>query len=192
MGFAWACTSCAKLVKTRAGRMVAGDSGLGTICMDLAPSSCSIVTAALPDFSPNLFEMPMSPNLRSLLGYLIGGGVLVGLAIGVAVALIERLVDDGPIEIVISILVPYAAYLIGARAHASGVIAVIACGMYMSRKSPGVHVTASTVTDHSSMGRIDVRFEWDCVCADRTATSVCDEPDWWSESDSPAGIWGRL
>src|SRR5271168_3919097 len=70
------------------------------------------------------------------LGYLIGGGVLVGLAIGVVVAWIERLVDDGPIEIVISILVPYAAYLIGARMHASGVIAVIACGMYMSRKSP--------------------------------------------------------
>jgi Na+/H+ antiporter len=70
------------------------------------------------------------------LGYLIGGGVLVGLAIGVVVALIERLVDDGPIEIVISILVPYAAYLIGAWTHASGVIAVIACGMYMSRKSP--------------------------------------------------------
>jgi CPA1 family monovalent cation:H+ antiporter len=45
-------------------------------------------------------------------------------------------VDDGPIEIVISILVPYAAYLLADRAHASGVIAVIACSMYMSRKSP--------------------------------------------------------
>ena len=68
--------------------------------------------------------------------FLIGAGVMVGLAIGGVVALFERWVDDGPIEIVISILVPYAAYLIGDRAHASGVIAVIACGMYMSRKSP--------------------------------------------------------
>src|SRR5580692_901853 len=68
--------------------------------------------------------------------FLIGAGVMVGLAIGGVVALFERWVDDGPIEIVISILVPYAAYLIGERAHASGVIAVIACGMYMSRKSP--------------------------------------------------------
>jgi monovalent cation/hydrogen antiporter len=68
--------------------------------------------------------------------FLIGGGVLIGLAVGGVVALFERWVDDGPIEIVISILVPYAAYLTGDRAHASGVIAVIACGMYMSRKSP--------------------------------------------------------
>ena len=68
--------------------------------------------------------------------FLIGGGVLVGLAIGGVIALFEKWVDDGPIEIVISILVPYAAYLISDRAHASGVIAVIACGMYMSRKSP--------------------------------------------------------
>ena len=68
--------------------------------------------------------------------FLIGGGVFVGLAIGGPIALFEKWVDDGPIEIVISILVPYAAYLISDRAHASGVIAVIACGMYMSRKSP--------------------------------------------------------
>jgi Na+/H+ antiporter len=68
--------------------------------------------------------------------FLTGGGVLVGLAIGAVVAWFEKWVDDGPIEIVISILVPYAAYLMGDRAHVSGVIAVIACGMYMSRKSP--------------------------------------------------------
>jgi monovalent cation/hydrogen antiporter len=69
--------------------------------------------------------------------FLTGGGVLIGLAIGAAVAWFEKWVDDGPIEIVISILVPYATYLIGDRAHVSGVIAVIACSMYMSRKSPG-------------------------------------------------------
>jgi Na+/H+ antiporter len=68
--------------------------------------------------------------------FLTGGGVLIGLAIGAVVAWFEKWVDDGPIEIVISILVPYAAYLMGVRAHVSGVIAVIACGMYMSRKSP--------------------------------------------------------
>jgi Na+/H+ antiporter len=68
--------------------------------------------------------------------FLIGGGVFVGLAIGGVIALFEKWVDDGPVEIVISILVPYAAYLISDRAHASGVIAVIACGMYMSRQSP--------------------------------------------------------
>ena len=84
--------------------------------------------------------------------FLTGGGVLIGLAIGAAVAWFERWVDDGPIEIVISILVPYATYLIGDRAHVSGVIAVIACSMYMSRKSPGymspqVRLQATAVWD---------------------------------------------
>jgi CPA1 family monovalent cation:H+ antiporter len=36
---------------------------------------------------------------------------------------------------VVSLVVPYAAYLAGERAHASGVLAVVACGVYMSRKS---------------------------------------------------------
>jgi len=84
--------------------------------------------------------------------FLTGGGVLVGLAIGAVVAWFEKWVDDGPIEIVISILVPYAAYLVGARAHVSGVIAVIACGMYMSRKSseymsPQVRLQTTAVWD---------------------------------------------
>src|SRR6202041_493436 len=49
--------------------------------------------------------------------FLIGAGVMVGLAIGGVIALFEKWVDDGPIEIVISIFVPYAAYLVSDRAH---------------------------------------------------------------------------
>lgn len=68
--------------------------------------------------------------------FLTVGGVFIGLAVGALVAWFERWVDDGGIEIVISILVPYATYLLGVRLRVSGVMAVIACGMYMSRKSP--------------------------------------------------------
>ncbi len=67
--------------------------------------------------------------------FLTGGGVLIGLLVGFAVAKIEELIDDGPIEIVLSVLVPYAAYVLGEKTHVSGVMAVIACGMYMSRQS---------------------------------------------------------
>src|SRR5271156_3996210 len=84
--------------------------------------------------------------------FLIGGGVFVGLMVGALVAWFEKWVDDGGIEIVISILVPYATYLLGARMKVSGVIAVIACSMYMSRKSvtymtPAVRLQASAVWD---------------------------------------------
>jgi monovalent cation/hydrogen antiporter len=49
--------------------------------------------------------------------FLTGGGVLIGLAMGGLVAWFERWVDDGPIEIVISILVPCAASCFEALAH---------------------------------------------------------------------------
>lgn len=84
--------------------------------------------------------------------FLIGGGVFIGLMVGAIVAWFEKWVDDGGIEIVISILVPYATFLLGARMKVSGVIAVIACSMYMSRKSvtymtPGVRLQATAVWD---------------------------------------------
>ena len=67
--------------------------------------------------------------------YLVAGGVVIGLIIGVIVGWLERFVDDGPIELVVSLVVPYAAYLAGEKAKASGVLAVVVCGIYLSRKS---------------------------------------------------------
>jgi monovalent cation/hydrogen antiporter len=69
------------------------------------------------------------------LSYLIVVGLLFGMVIGLVVEWFENRIDDGPIEIVISILVPYATYLGANAVHASGVLAVIACGLYLSRKS---------------------------------------------------------
>jgi monovalent cation/hydrogen antiporter len=67
--------------------------------------------------------------------YLVVGGLGIGLLLGVVVGWLEKFIDDGPVELVVSLVVPYAAYLAGERAHASGVLAVVACGIYMSRKS---------------------------------------------------------
>jgi CPA1 family monovalent cation:H+ antiporter len=86
------------------------------------------------------------------LTYLTVAGIAVGLATGWLVDRLERRIDDGPIEIVISILVPYAAYFAADRMHASGVLAVVACGVYLSRRSyllfsPGVRLQAWAVWD---------------------------------------------
>ncbi|HZC65380.1 MAG TPA: cation:proton antiporter, partial [Candidatus Dormibacteraeota bacterium] len=59
----------------------------------------------------------------SRLTFLILVGLLIGLAVGIVVEWFENRIDDGPIEIVISILVPYATYLGANAAHASGVLA---------------------------------------------------------------------
>jgi monovalent cation/hydrogen antiporter len=80
-------------------------------------------------------EMPTVGSGVARLVYLVVGGLAIGLLIGVVVGWLERFIDDGPVELVVSLVVPYAAYLGGERAHASGVLAVVACGLYMSRKS---------------------------------------------------------
>ncbi|MBS1839256.1 MAG: Na+/H+ antiporter [Acidobacteria bacterium] len=69
------------------------------------------------------------------LTYLIGVGIVVGLLIGLTVEWFERRLEDGPIEIAVSIIVPYVVYLTAEAVHASGVMAVIACGLYLARKS---------------------------------------------------------
>jgi monovalent cation/hydrogen antiporter len=86
------------------------------------------------------------------LTYLIAVGIVVGLLIGEIVHFVEHRIDDGPIEIALSILTPYVAYLTAEAIHASGVLAVVACGLYLSRKSshffsPGVRLQVLAVWD---------------------------------------------
>lgn len=82
--------------------------------------------------------------------YLSAGGTAIGLVIGRVVEWFEHRIDDGPIEIAVSILVPYAAYLSAEAIHTSGVLAVVAAGLYLGRKSseffsPGVRLQARAV-----------------------------------------------
>jgi monovalent cation/hydrogen antiporter len=63
------------------------------------------------------------------------GGIGLGLLVGWIIDYIERRIEDGPIEITLSILVPYAVYLAADAVHASGVLAVVACGLFLSRRS---------------------------------------------------------
>jgi Na+/H+ antiporter len=84
------------------------------------------------------------------LAYLTFAAIGIGLLIGRVVEWLEHKIDDGPIEIAFSILVPYAAYLIAEEIHASGVLAVVTAGLYLGRKSsrflsPGVRLQIRAV-----------------------------------------------
>lgn len=69
------------------------------------------------------------------LTWLIVGGIAVGLFVGWVVDWLERFVDDAPIEITLGLLVPYTAYLAAEGIKASGVLATVACGLWLSRRS---------------------------------------------------------
>ncbi len=97
-------------------------------------------------------ETPTASDAVLRLTYLIVAGIAVGLVTGWVVSWIERRIDDGPIEIAISILVPYVAYFTADALRASGVLAVVTCGLYLTRRSseffsPGVRLQAWAVWD---------------------------------------------
>src|SRR5438045_1089640 len=64
------------------------------------------------------------------------GGIGLGLLIGFAIQWVHRHLDDPPVQITISLLTPFLAYLSAERMHASGVLAVVVAGIYLGWHSP--------------------------------------------------------
>ncbi len=64
------------------------------------------------------------------------GGVLIGLIVGYLTFLIQKPIDDPPIEITISLLTPFAAYLPAEQLGVSGVLAVVTTGLYHGWRIP--------------------------------------------------------
>lgn len=64
------------------------------------------------------------------------GGIAIGLIVGFATAWIAKQIDDPPIEITISLLTPFAAYLPAEQLGLSGVLAVVTAGLYHGWHAP--------------------------------------------------------
>src|SRR5262247_3910861 len=62
------------------------------------------------------------------------GGTVIGLAVGWVIAQIRARIEDTPVEITISLLTPYAAFLPAQWLGVSGVIAAVAAGLYLGRR----------------------------------------------------------
>jgi CPA1 family monovalent cation:H+ antiporter len=64
------------------------------------------------------------------------GGVVVGLALGWLIVQLLGRMDDTLVEITVGFLAGYLAYLLAERLHVSGVLAVVAVGLYLGRNAP--------------------------------------------------------
>ena len=64
------------------------------------------------------------------------GGILIGLIVGYITAKIQKPIDDPPIEITLSLLTPFAAYLPAEQLGVSGVLAVVTTGLYHGWRLP--------------------------------------------------------
>jgi len=116
--------------------------------LGLAPTLTSILegesllndaTALLAlEFGISLLLEGHTPTVGSALVqllWLIVGGVGLGLSLGKVFQFCERWIEEGPLEMVVSLIVPYVAYLTAEQLHCSGVICVVTCGLFLSRRS---------------------------------------------------------
>jgi CPA1 family monovalent cation:H+ antiporter len=71
-----------------------------------------------------------------LLAY--GGGIAIGALAAAVVVAIRRRLEDRMVESALSLLVPFAVYLPAQAAHASGVLAVVTCGLLLSQWNPRI------------------------------------------------------
>ncbi len=82
-------------------------------------------------------------------------GIMIGLALGYIMYLIhKKFVCDPVIEVTLTILTPFASYLLAEYFHFSGVLAVVATGLYLSFRS-------SAILSHQ--GRIMAKSVWDVI-----------------------------
>ena len=65
-------------------------------------------------------------------------GTAIGLVAALVISRVRRKLHDPPVEITISLLTPYAAYLPAEAVGASGVLAAVACGLYLGRQAPRI------------------------------------------------------
>ena len=66
------------------------------------------------------------------------GGVLVGLVVGGLATWVLNRISDPPVEVLISLLVPYAAYLPAEQLGVSGVLATVTAGLILGWYAPRI------------------------------------------------------
>ena len=75
----------------------------------------------------------LTKGMAEMIG-LVAGGIVVGLVSGKIIHLLQRRIDDPPVEITVTLIAPYLAYLSAETFHCSGVLATVVCGLYLGRK----------------------------------------------------------
>jgi len=79
-----------------------------------------------------------------------GGGVLLGLVTFVLVAWVRKKVTDPLMDTAISLVTPYAAYLVAEEVHASGVLAVVVAGLLLGHKAPILQTATSRIAERTN------------------------------------------
>lgn len=99
-------------------------------------------------------EIPTLGHGVKEFGWLIVGGVAAGLLVAVVVNWSERAIHETALQLLVSVATPYFTYLLGEAIHSSGVLAVVACGLYLGR------TRSASLT---SEARLESRALWNTI-----------------------------
>ena len=72
-----------------------------------------------------------------------GGGVLAGVLVWLLSSRVRSRIDDPTLENIAVLVTPFAAFLLADLVHASGVLAVVVCGLLMSQTAPRITSAAA-------------------------------------------------
>ncbi|MBP6747769.1 Na+/H+ antiporter [bacterium] len=80
--------------------------------------------------------------------YVAIGGIIVGLATGFILVRLRTRLEHKPVEIIVSLLSPFIAYLTAEHLHVSSVLSVVTAGLMLGWRSPLMH--GSTTRLHAT------------------------------------------
>ena len=115
----------------------------------LVNDATSLVIFEMAIAAGNRGKFSLGPALLSFL-WAAGGGILAGLVVGWCIAALRRWIgrtsERSPVlESSISLLTPYVAFLAADRVGVSGVLAVVAAGLYLGHASARLLTAASRI-----------------------------------------------
>jgi Na+/H+ antiporter len=119
------------------------NDGSGLVALKF--TTAMLVTGVTPSLPAGLAE----------LSYLIVAAIGIGLAAGVVVRFLQMHINDAPVEITISVVAAYVTYLAAEAAHCSGVLATIACGLYLGRHTSGVYSLRARIESAAFWNTLD-------------------------------------
>jgi Na+/H+ antiporter len=88
-----------------------------------------------------------------------GGGAAVGIAVAVFLGFLRRRITDPVLDTTLSFLAPFVAYLPAEEIHASGVIAVVICGLILGHRAPAWQSAASRIAERTNWRTIEFILE---------------------------------
>src|SRR5436190_1424366 len=101
---------------------------IASLAVGLVAASAGVVAAVAPA------AVSVLGSLASFV-FVALGGILIGLVVGWIAVWVRTRIDDTPVEVTISLLTPYAAYLPAEALGVSGVLAAVTAGLFIGRRS---------------------------------------------------------